>query len=61
MASHPVAGAPDVDDVAAVEQGGGHDLVVQDVAPAREGLVRGVPVPVPWTIGPLERQGPPFA
>ncbi len=45
MASHPVAVAADVDDVAAVEQtvqeGGGHDLVVQDLAPALEALVRG--------------------
>ena len=45
MASHPVAVAADVDDVVAVEQtvqqGGGHDLVVQDLAPALEALVRG--------------------
>ena len=45
MASHPVAVAADVDDVTAVEgpvkEGGGHDLVVQDLAPALEALVRG--------------------
>ena len=43
MAPHPVTVAPDVDDVAAVqeavEQRGGHDLVVQDRAPALEALV----------------------
>ena len=42
---HAVAVAPDVDDVAAVqqsvEQGGGHDLVAEDVAPLLEALVRG--------------------
>ena len=46
MASHPVAVAADVDEVAAVErpveQRCGHDLVVQDLAPALEALVRGV-------------------
>ena len=45
VASHPVAVAPDVDDVAAVKQPvqerGGHDLVVEDLAPALEALVRG--------------------
>ena len=45
MAPHPVAVAPDVDDVAAVEepvqQRGGHDLVVEDLPPLLEALVRG--------------------
>ena len=45
VALHPVAVAPSVDDVAAVEQPvqqrGGHDLVVQDLAPLLEVLVRG--------------------
>ena len=44
VAPHPVAVTADVDDVATVEQtvqqGGGHDLVVQDLAPALEALVR---------------------
>ena len=43
--SHPVAVAPDVDDVAAVEEPvqerGGHHLVMQDLAPALKALVRG--------------------
>ena len=45
MAAHPVAVAPDVDHVAAVQypvqQRGGHDLVVQDLSPLLEALVRG--------------------
>ena len=45
VAAHPVAVAADVDDVAAVEQPvqqcGGHDLVVQDLSPLLEALVRG--------------------
>jgi hypothetical protein len=45
MAPHPIAVAPDVDDVAAVEQPvqerGGHHLVTEDPAPLLEALVRG--------------------
>ena len=45
VAAHPVAVAPDVDDVAAVQhpvqQRGGHDLVAEDAAPLLEALVRG--------------------
>ena len=45
VASHPVAVAPDVDDVASVEhpveQRGGHDLVVQGLSPLLEALVGG--------------------
>lgn len=45
MGTLPVAVATDVDDATAVEQavqqGGGHDLVVQDLAPALEALMRG--------------------
>ena len=45
VAPQPVAVAADVDDVAAVEQPveqrGRHDLVVEDLAPALEALVRG--------------------
>ena len=37
----PVAVAAVVDDVAAVEQRGCHDLVVEDLASARRALVRG--------------------
>ena len=42
---HPIAVAADVDEVAPVEQpveeSGRHDLVVQDLAPVLEALVRG--------------------
>ena len=42
VAAHPVAVAPDVDHVGAVEQPvqqrGGHDLVVQDLSPLLEAL-----------------------
>ena len=45
VAAHPVAVAPDVDHVAAVEQavqeGGGHHLVAENPAPLLEALVRG--------------------
>ena len=45
VVSHPVAVAPDVDDMAAVEhpveQRGGHDLVVQGLSPLLEALVGG--------------------
>ena len=43
--AHAIAVAPDVDDVApveqAVEQRGGHDLVAEDAAPLLEAIVRG--------------------
>ena len=45
MLAHPVAVAADVDDMAvmheAVDQGGSHDLVAEDVAPLLEALVGG--------------------
>ena len=65
---HPVAVAPDVDDVAAVQQPvqqrGRHDLVVQDLPPVLEALVRGqhrrgrLTVPDAGSCGQVPREHP---